>query len=295
MLFSHYRSFCMLQSSSLAVCPDELPFHFSMKYKQICTSAQRQRMSPLSLACCSSCEPKFIRYVLSKEPTHLNVQDEKTLITPLHWTCINDAQNDLDNFALLIKLPTIDINKQDEEGLTPLHRACIHVGNVNDTRIDQLLATGKIDFSLKSKNGEDFIQFFSNCYTQWWKTCEDAANWSSQEKEKLIMIREWSFHKIVAATAQPIPCALIKFYFSCTPLLPELQALIMHLLYQLNIELIVARKCKITPTTHLKAEIEGYYNHYAFCCYYMHTHEKRQQIKKDLMERPTREDVQLLW
>lgn len=65
-------------------------------------------------------QPLSIVYFVEEKGMILNVKD-KVGSTPLHWACYIGAENSID-FILSYK---IDINSQDNEGLTALHLAVL--------------------------------------------------------------------------------------------------------------------------------------------------------------------------
>lgn len=67
-----------------------------------------------------------IYYFAVTRSLEINVRDGSQS-TPLHWACFNKSENALN---YILSVPGVDLEAQDENGLSPLHIAVQSVGSL---------------------------------------------------------------------------------------------------------------------------------------------------------------------
>ena len=107
-------------------------------------------MTPLHIAA----HIGFVRAVemlLDKSRVDVNAQCERVLTTPLSWAVMNSVSEDVRQVVqLLLADPRVDVNCQEDTGLTPLHIAVSK--NIIRT-VEMLLAHPDIDLNKESHDG----------------------------------------------------------------------------------------------------------------------------------------------
>ena len=265
--------------------------HRKEVWKKLCKRAEKTQENPLSIACQ---DPDgfgidVVKRFIKKKSADVNKQDKLSNNTPLHWACVQNCQYDAEQLiGTLIQTQDINVNIQNEHKQTPLYLACINTQNIYDTRVDLLLATRKIDFSLCDAAGFTIVEFARYAYTHYWNVCH-YEGWCGDKQtflqlppeklEKLLATRESVMHTIMRAASTPLLIEPIIKALGNMPIVHDIKCIIAHKLYETLIELIVAKKYAHTP----------YYD------YEEYTDEQRKEIKYCLYKNPTREDIALLW
>lgn len=256
-------------------------------WENLCYQATLKNMTPLSFACTVDLTPSTIGKILSKTDD-INQQDPQTLNTALHSCVISSGH--IEVIRLLLENSEININLKNAKGNTPLFIACARRAS---TYVNLLLATKKNDFSIKNNKNQGIVQFMGERYANSCRRViygiffDACGNIIDSNPEHTRRVDEWTMHRIICATAKPIHCSLIMAVLSqehiakglSEPLVKDILGKIAHLIYVLHNDLIVAKK--------YKGLNQGEY----FFSSYGH----RKQIKENIIQAPTAEDIRLLW
>jgi len=228
-------------------------------WQELCEEANKSQENPLSIACQDL--DRFgidaVKRFIKKKSADVNKQDKLSNNTPLHWACVQDCQYDAEQLiSALIQEPGINVNIQNKHKQTPLYLACINTQNIYDARVDLLLATRKIDFSLCDVAGFTIVEFASYAYTHYWNVyhyerwCGDKQTFlqlAPEKLEKLLATRECVMHKIMRAASTPLLIEPIIKGLGNMPIVHDIKCIIAHKLYETLIELIVAKKYAYIP------------------------------------------------